>query len=212
MASFFTSEAKKVITGAVKSVESKSSAEIVVTVRQQSDEYRDVALTMGAVTSLVTLFALFFHPADMWDDLIPVGALFAFVITTVLVSKITPLKRMLVSRRRMVERSLQCARAHFVEQGVSVTRDRSGILVYVSLLERTACVVVDVGIDQSKLGEAWLLKLRALEKAVEAEDPPAFAAALTEIGPLLEGPYPRREDDVNELPDAPDMGETGAAA
>jgi putative membrane protein len=129
------------------------------------------------------------------------------VIATVLVNRITPLKRVLVPRRRMVERALVAARSHFVEQGISVTRDRSGILVYVSLLERTACVVADVGIDQSKLGEAWIKKLAELEGAVRREDPAAFAATLKELGPILEGPYPVREDDVNELPDAPDMGD-----
>jgi len=211
VASFFTDDAKKAITQAVKAVELKSSAEIVVTVRMRSDDYRDIDLRAGAVSALVTIFTLVFHPAELWDDLIPVGVLLAFVATAILVGKIPALKRTLVPRRRMVDRALQCARAHFVEQGVSRTRDRSGILVYVSLLERVACVVPDIGIDESKLGEGWIHKLRALEMAVQKEDPQAFAAALAEIGPVLEGPYPVRPDDINELPDAPDMS-TGAAA
>lgn len=202
---FFTDEAMSKIVGAVQAVEAKSSAEIVVSVHSRSDDYREVDLMAGLFLAVVTLAVLIYHPAELDEDLMPIETLAAFVVGSVLVNKIAPLKRLLGSKKRLRERTLTAARAHFVEAGVSCTRDRSGILVFISELERAVCVVPDVGIHPEKLGEGWKERIAALERAVAALDAPAFAAALQELGPLLGEKYPRREDDVNELPDAPIM-------
>lgn len=200
---FFSEDGRSKIVGAVKDVESKSSAEIVVTVRARSDEYREVDLVAGAVIALLTLVVLIYHPAELDENLMPIETLAAFVIGSLLVGKVSAVKRTLTSRRRKVERTLTAARASFVEMGVSRTRDRSGILLFVSELERIVTVVPDVGIETDKLGSKWEEGVKRLEEAVVALDATQFATALESLGPVLADKYPRREDDVNELPDAP---------
>ena len=54
------------------------------------------------------------------------------------------------------------ARAAFVDQGISRTRGRTGILVFVSLFEREVEVVADVGVDPVLLGEDWTRAVAAL--------------------------------------------------
>lgn len=203
--SFFTEDAKSKIALAVQDVESKSSAEIVVSVRARSDDYREVDLAFGLVLAVTTLALLMYHPAELDADLMPVETLLAFVVGSILANKVGALKRLLLSKKRRDTRTLTEARALFVEQGISCTRDRSGILVFVSELERAVCVVADAGIDAEKLGAAWKEKIAGLEAAVVARDIVAFAAALTAFGPVLGETYPRREDDINELPDSPIM-------
>ncbi len=202
---FFTEDAQSRIALAVQDVESKSSAEIVVSVRARSDDYREVDLVVGLLLAVLTLAVLMYHPAELDEDLMPIETLLAFVVGSFVVNKVGPLKRLLLSKKRREGRTLTEARSLFVEQGVSCTRDRSGILVFVSELERTVCVVPDVGIDPEKLGDGWKERIAALEQAVAALDIGAFAVALKALGPLLETKYPRREDDVNELPDSPIM-------
>jgi putative membrane protein len=203
MGTFFTDEAKRRIVEAVRDVESKSSAEIVVSVRARSDEYREIDLVAGVLAAILTLAVLMYHPAELDEDLMPVETLLAFVLVSIVVNKVAPLKRLLLPKRRRDERTLTAARAQFVEQGISCTRDRSGILVFVSELERTVCVVPDVGIDASKLGDGWNRCVTALQQAVAKLDLGAFVTALASFGPVLAQKYPRRPDDVNELPDAP---------
>lgn len=203
--SFFTEDAKRRIALAVQDVESKSSAEIVVSVRGRSDDYREVDLAFGLVLAVTTLALLMYHPAELDADLMPVETLLAFVIGSFLANKVGALKRLLLSKKRRDSRTLSEARALFVEQGISCTRDRSGILVFVSELEQAVCVVPDVGIDAEKLGPSWKERIAGLEKAAVARDIGAFASALTAFGPVLGDAYPRREDDVNELPDSPIM-------
>ncbi|MBX3223503.1 MAG: hypothetical protein KF795_23520 [Labilithrix sp.] len=211
MSSFFSDQAKDRIVEAVRDVESKSSAEIVVTVRGRSDDYREVDLVAGLVVAAITLGLLIYHPAELDEDLMPLETVAAFAIVTLIVSRVGAIKRALLPRKKRDARTLMAARAQFVEQGVSCTRDRSGILVFVSELERAVRVVPDVGIDTAKLGDGWKASVERLEDAVGALDPTAFAAALASLGPVLEAKYPRREDDVNELPDAPDIAPTSAA-
>jgi putative membrane protein len=203
---FFTDEAKRKIVEAVRDVESKSRAEIVVSVRARSDDYREIDLVAGVLAAVLTLAILMYHPAPLDEHLMPIETLLAFVVVSIVVNKVAPLKRLLLPKKKRAERTLTAARAQFVEQGISCTRDRSGILVFVSELERAVCVVPDIGIDASKLGDDWNRCVTALQQAVAKLDLGAFVTALSSLGPVLEAKYPRRHDDVNELPDAPLFG------
>lgn len=209
---FLSDDAKKKVVTAVQDVEAKSSAEIVVSVRGRCDDYRDVDLRAGLIAAILTIFALIYHPAEIDENLMPLETLVAFVIVSLLVSRVGSLKRLLLPAARTRARALEAARAHFVEAGISRTRDRSGILIFVSLLEKHVTVVADTGIDEKRLGAAWTAKVAELDRACAAMNVDAFAAALTGIGPILGAAYPRREDDVNELPDAPLFATTGGAA
>ncbi|MBI3201229.1 MAG: hypothetical protein HYZ29_06760 [Myxococcales bacterium] len=85
-----------------------------------------------------------------------------------------------------------------MELGVSRTRDRTGLLVFVSMFERKVVVVPDVGIDRAELGEA-LAKLESVLS--ESPELPRLVAALDELASPLARVLPRADDDENELPD-----------
>src|SRR5689334_18669004 len=121
---FFTDDAKTKIVEAVRAVESKSSAEIVVSLAARSDDYREVDFGAGLLLALVTLAVLIYHPAELDEELMPVETLVAFVVGSILVNKVGVLKRALASKKRLAARTLAAARANFVEAGVSRTRDR----------------------------------------------------------------------------------------
>lgn len=202
-ASFLDEAAKTKIVHAVREVESKTSAEIVVSVRARSGDYRDVDLTAGLVAAFFVLATVIYHPAELDEDLWLFEVLLAFAIVSLLVNKVPAIKRRLLSKKRQAGQTLTEARAHFVEAGISRTRDRTGISIFVSQLERTVIVITDVGIDPAKLGQAWEALVGDLERAAARLDVEAFVQALAAMGPVLGAVYPRRDDDDNELPDAP---------
>lgn len=68
-------------------------------------------------------------------------------------------------------------------------------------LVRTAEVVADVGIPMNQLGGQWRTAVHAIQQAVRADAFPKFLEALDQLGSLLQSSVPRREDDINELPD-----------
>ena len=97
------------------------------------------------------------------------------------------------------------AQAAFFARGVRRTRQRVGILVYISLLERSAEVLADDGVIAEVPAEPWAEAVAAIVRQVGAgADGAAVAKAIEGLAPVLEGCLPRAEDDVNELPDEVD--------
>ena len=90
--------------------------------------------------------------------------------------------------------------ALFATQVWLVARGRTGVLVFLSLLEGMAELVYDVGVEIHVEPEEHEALRAALERALP-EKGVAVAAALEKLGDLLEPRLPRAEDDVNELPD-----------
>ncbi len=202
-AAFFTDAARKQVTEAVVDVESRTAAEIVVVVRRTSGAWREVDLAVGAAAGFAVLLLVLFHPKPIPVIAMPVDVALGFVAGAVLSANLSRLKRALLPRRRVRAQVLAMARAAFVEQGVSRTTGRTGILVYVSTFERLVEVVADVGVDP-KAAQAELDALRAcLSHGVRFD---RFLTALRALGTPLGTCLPRSPDDVNELPDAPVMG------
>ena len=148
---FFTSAARTRVTGAVVDAESCTAAEIVVVVRHSSSRWREVDLAVGAAVAFAVLLLLLFHPRPIAVEIMPVDVALAFLGGAVLSASIGPLKRALLPGRRVTETVRAAARAAFVDQGVSRTQGRTGILVYVSTLERRVELVADVGVDAKLL-------------------------------------------------------------
>jgi putative membrane protein len=201
-AAFFSDAARKQVTEAVVAVESCTAAEVVVVVRRTSGSWREVDLAVGAVAGFAVLLLVLFHPKPIPVVAMPVDVALGFVAGAVLSANLSLVKRALLPRRRVRAQVLAMARAAFVEQGVSRTTGRTGILVYVSTFERLVEVVADIGVD-TKAVQAELDALRAsLSRGADLD---RFVAAVRALGTPLGACLPRSADDVNELPDAPVM-------
>lgn len=200
---WLTDDARKTFAATVAAIEARTSAEVVVTVSDRSARYRHVDYAVGLIFALAMLLIYVYFPVTFHDDLAAPSVLIAFVAGVVLASAFDAPKRLFVSRRERHELVQQAARAAFVEQRISVTRARSGVLVYVSLLENDVVVVTDVGVDLAKMGEAWSNAVLGLETcARRGAGPHELATALLAVGVPLAASLPVGDDDVNELPDA----------
>lgn len=194
--------ARKRFAETIAAIESKTSAEVVVTVRERSSSYRHVDLAVGALFALAVLVVYIYAPLVFDDGLAVPSVVLAFVGGAFLASALDVPKRLFVRAKERQSVVTTAARAAFVEQGIASTRDRTGILVYVSLLENAVAVVTDIGVDPKVMGEPWTNAMRRLEAcAAGGATPAAVAEALLAFGEPLELALPRREDDVNELPD-----------
>lgn len=197
---FLTDAAKQALTDAVRDVESRCSAEVVVAVRARSGFYLHADLIAGILAALAVLVGLLFSP---WPfDLVwfVVDPLLAGALGGFLASRLPAVRRRLTFwrvRRRQVETA---ARSTFVEKRVHSTTGRTGILVYISLLEHEAVVIHDLGIDTLATTEGWRLAVEEIEEAVRrGEDGVAVAALVRSLGDLLAPTLVRSSRDVDEL-------------
>ena len=192
---------KKRVASAIAEIEKESAAEVMVAVRPSSGTYRDLDYLVGVVLAFAGLLVFLFYPKPMRVDVFALEAPLLFLGGTLLsIYGLAPLRRMLASKRRVAENVERAARAAFVELGVSKTRGRTGVLVYVSLFERAVFVVSDIGVDVKKLDSAYNQAISRLNDAIATNpDPAAFIAALAELGKVLTELLPVQADDIDEL-------------
>ena len=203
---FLTDGVKAALLDAVRAVEARSAAEVVVASRERSGSYLHADLVAGIVAANLVLFYQLFSPWEFSLPVIQVAPTAAGVLVG-LVTSITPWARRALTPRRTREAMVRtAARALFVDKGVSVTSGRTGVLVYISVLERSAEVVADVGVTKAVPADRWAAATTRVNEAAASGDGLAVAAAVTALGDVLAAALPRSEDDVNELAD-----EVGAA-
>jgi putative membrane protein len=142
------------IEAAVAAAEERSTLEIVVRVVPRSAPYRDVHWALAAVAGFGVLAFLLFAPRDV--D--PNWVLPEVAVTGLLAAALPrwfPLERWLTRPKRRAASVLQAARACFMEQAISGTRDRTGVLVFASDLERLVLVLPDFGAQAAAPQAAW---------------------------------------------------------
>jgi putative membrane protein len=92
--------------------------------------------------------------------------------------------------------------AHFRSACEGRTTGRTGILIYLSLLERRAEIVADRAINDKVDGAAWGEAMAAMIEEVRGgRIGPGMARAVEKVGAVLAEQLPRSQGDTNELPD-----------
>jgi putative membrane protein len=198
---FLTGESKAAFSAAVRTVEAASSAELVVAVRQRSGSYLHVGLAVGILAGLAALAVLLFSSWDFELIWFLVDPVLAGVIAGLVFSRSPLLSRAFTRRTARRGRVETAARSVFVERRVHSTSGRTGILLYLSLLEREAVLVVDLAVEALAATDAWRAAAGEIEAAMRRGASGAEVAAKVSglaavLGPVL----PRSENDVDELP------------
>ncbi len=199
---WFTHDTRTRVAAVVQRVESRTSAEIVVTVRAASDRYRDADMIAGSLLALTTLLVCLYAPFTVTADLAGPAVVVAFALGFLISASVPPVRRVLLARARQRAAVRAAAREAFFDQSIATTRARTGVLVFVSLLERRVDVVLDVGVANAPLPDGWTAALTALERSLEGgASLERFEQALTALAVPLSQALPRQSGDVNELPD-----------
>jgi putative membrane protein len=187
----------------VTEAERRTGGEIVVAVVRACDEYGSAGWRLGvALAALVFLGLGLFVPPLPWA--LYLGAQALALAAGHLLARSDVVRRWMVSpgliERRVAERARRC----FAEQGLTRTRGRTGILIFVALFERRVVVLGDEGIDRVlDPTESWqqvvdlaVAGLRS-DRAVEG-----LEAAVRRCGEILAHHLPAEAGDVDELPNA----------
>ncbi len=202
---FLDDAARKGFARAVETVENASAVEVVIAVRHTSGTDRQVNAIVGAVVAFAGLAIMLFAPRTFSMPAILVYPFVVGLLAAWLVELLPHLKRRLTPRRWRRAHVTRAALAAFVERGVHATTGRSGLLVFISWLEREVALVPDLGlardVDDGVLARAEDELSRAMPRGT------AVAAGLEALAPAMARAMPHRADDVNELPDAIDSDE-----
>ncbi len=198
---FFSKDEKERIKNTSKEVETRTIGEIVVMVVDRSDDYFDGEVIGGIVAS--SLFSLIvtvlFFNTSLWF-FIPLAFFFFFPVRIVF-RKYPHLRTLFLGVRRREHAVRHRAVRAFHERGLTRTREHTGVLFFLSLLERKVWVLADKGIHE-KIGQETLNKfaVRVSKGISEGRACDALCEAIREAGELLATHFPIRPGDIDELP------------
>jgi putative membrane protein len=199
---FFTAEEKERLKAATHGVESRTIGEIVVMVVDHSDHYIEAevlgSVLLGSLLSLI-LTVLFFH-SSLWSY-IPLSFIFFFPCWFLFI-KVETLKRIFIGSGREEEAVRLRAERAFFERGLYRTRKNTGVLFFLSLLERKVWVLADKGIYEKMNQETLNRFANEVSRAVkDGRACDALCQAIQETGAHLAKHFPITPGDTNELPD-----------
>lgn len=198
----FTDSDRKAISDAIHAAEKKTSGEFVAVVARASDHYVFLPLLWAAMIALLVPGALFLAGGPLSHVESYHLQLLIFIVLVALLLFIPGLHLWLVPRGVKHSRASRLAKAQFYVQGVHLTEEHSGVLLFVSLAERYVEIVADRGIHQ-KIGETHWQSIvdNFVQRVRNRQVVDGFVEAITVCGEAMSTHYPRSADDTNELPD-----------
>ena len=95
----------------------------------------------------------------------------------------------------------------FERLGMHRTAEHNGVLIYISVSDHKLAVIGDAGIHE-RVGEAYWRGLvdGVRDQLRQRRSREGLLQAIAEVGDALGRHFPRRPDDVNELPDDVSIG------
>lgn len=204
------------IKGAVRDAERGTSGEIALAATGESSDYSFYEL-FAAVISGAALFALliafhgslesliarsFWHEESWYLPAFCGIASFAWIAVAFLFANAPAIDRLVIPRRVRSARVYNRAVRHFADSGVYATREGTGILIFISLMEREVRVVADRGISERVAQADWDALASSLAAGIKrGETASALVGTIAKCGEILGRNFPARKENPNELPD-----------
>lgn len=224
-----TSEQLQALEAAVRAAETRTTGEIYCVVAEESADYHATPLAWAAGVALLAPALLLLAGVQVTaPDISAFGGWTAaqvedvgeatvraallgtlalqavlFVATLFLVA-IPPVRRALTPSGMKRDRVRQRAEEQFLSKNLHATRDRTGVLIYVSLAERMAELIADYGIHAKAADGVWDAAMAALVAELKQGRPAdGFTRCIGLCADVLAEHFPARPgDNPNELPDA----------
>jgi len=188
----------------VTDFEAGTAAELVLVLARRSDVYRDIPYRVGLIAVFSVLTLLLFLPVDFRPEMLLVDSLLAFALGFLAGRMLPSLTRLLTTPKRRAAQVRQAAQAVFTDRGVTLTKDRTGLLIYLSWLERRVELIADVGVERCLPAAEWNLAIRPLQSFMLHKDfPEALDKAMAPLRQALAQRLPRQADDQDEIPNRP---------
>jgi putative membrane protein len=170
---YFTAVEEGRIRSAVEQIEAKTGVQVLAAVIGKADHYPEAPWKAFALAASLASLVLAIQAALDPPWIVPVHAAFYAIsvlgvgaVAALATALLPPLARLLVPSARLEGEVEQYARAYFIEREVFGTRERTGILVLVSLFERKVAILPDTGL-------------------ADRLPPEALAAVVTQMRPRL---------------------------
>ncbi len=194
-----TREDHEAISAAIHAAEQRTSGQIVCVLAHSSSDYAYVPILWASALALLAPWPFIYF--TQWSVQRIFSLQLAVFIVLGLVLSLRPLRFALVPGAVRRARAHRAALEQFMVRRVAHTKNRTGVLIFVSLAEHYARVIADEGIAQKVHNSEWQAALDALIGHMrDGRIAQGFAAAVERCGAVLAAHAPP-DGAANELPD-----------
>jgi putative membrane protein len=192
-------EERERLAEAIRDAEAQTAGEIVVVIARQASGYHSVPILWALLAALAAPWPL------IWITTLGASriAMIQLVVALALSILLSAPKR----RYALVPGFVKRARAHaaasreFAARGLTRTRERTGVLIFVAAAEHYAEILADTGIADRVDEKVWRDAVGDLIDAIRAGRPAdGLIAAVRHVGDILAEHVPPRLDESDELP------------
>ena len=194
-----TDDEKSSITQAIHEIESKVDAELVTVICQRSDDYYFIPCLWAALVALSFPGVLSIANIQLEHEYLWQVSLF-FVIAALL--QYSPLKFAVIPSYIKQERASRYAQQLFTMQGIHLTKNNTGILLFVSLDEKYTEIIADKGIAAKVDQQQWQSIIDEFTDLIKQHNiAKAYLTAIRRCGDLLLQYFPSESKKSNQLSD-----------
>ena len=191
---------QKRIADAIRAAEARTRGEIVCVLARQSSDYAAVALIWAALAALIAPWPMIALTQFAVDSIFAVQ----IGVFLVLVAAFSwpPLRIRLVPPPVARAHAHRAALEQFMIRGLGRKKERTAVLVFVSLAERYVRIVADEAIAPLVPQSEWQAAVDALiDHMRHRRIADGFVVAIERCGTVLARHFPPCPDDKDELPD-----------
>jgi len=206
----------KKIGSAVKKAESKTSGEIATAMIKESYNYAIYELIFAVIIGFLYFVIIMFFTGSIeqwlqekfWDYSVNYLIMFygfsTFIVITLFyfIGNISSIDRLIVPKKIRQQKIQERSIRYFMESGVYNTKDRTGILIFISIMEHRVELLADSGINEKIPKEKWQNIVDNILAGIKQKQiAKHLIESIDECGNLLAEHFPIKDDDKNELTD-----------
>jgi putative membrane protein len=207
MSSLFSEKELNQIRKAVQTAEETTSAEIVPVFYTSSGKYPDAnwkaALFFALLTAFLSFVYFYFYalPTKMSLSISFAAQIIAGILGYFLCFYSDLMQRFFLDRGEVKKKVWLTAESIFLKENVFQTKNRTGMLLFISFFEREAVILGDEGINRIVSPEIWKGIIQQLTNGLKSGNKTdAIIQTIHSMGNLLKQ-YPIEPNDKNELKD-----------
>ena len=189
------------ISDAVHELERCSCVEVVVEVRARSGSYAHADARFASLLAFVALLVLLFSPWPFAAVWVAVDVAVVWFAGLFIAQRSLSVRRLMTTEKERAERVRLAAASVFHDRGIANTQEETGVLVYLSILERRIELLADRGVLEAVPALEW--NRLAAEARARHATPETLVEVVRALTPLLERHMPIREGDQDELCNVP---------
>lgn len=186
---------------AIQAAERKTSGEMVTVIAVSSDNYEYIPVLWAALLALLLPGPFYLAGITHFIEHEYIYQLASFV-AAVIVFHLPPIHMRLIPRGVRHRRAHRHAMEQFVKNNLAATRERNGLLLFVSAAERYMEIIADKGINDAVATGTWEAIVQDFTRKIyQGEITEGFVEAINACGDILQMHFPVEPGDRNELPD-----------